>query len=271
MLINRNVTRTVKNSTETTKETSTPATSALSFALTTTDKFYVGFKEKFAARYFHLSVANTNACTLTVKYWDGSAFSAVQDLVDQTIGFTTSGFISWQNQTDWALKALTPITDVELYWIEITVSTNLSATTAMQAVLNLFCDDAMVRQYYPELITDTRWLPSSRTDYLEQYVAAKDLIVQRLKQKGAIKDESQILDLNEVAIPATHAAAFIIMFPVLSGEEERARAKDAEAEMNKALDMIRMDLDQDNSGIIEEDEEESGQTFRLRGNVGNLP
>lgn len=270
MLINRNVTRTVKNSTESTRETQSPASSTLAFVLTTSDAFYVGFKERFAARYFHLSTVNTNANTLAVTYWDGTTWTAVEDLVDQTIGFTQSGFISWQNDTDWTKKALDPITDVELYWIKIVPGASLSAGTALQAVLNLFCDDSMLRQYYPELISDTRWLPASRTDFLEQYVAAKDLIVQRLKQKGILTDESQILDLNEVAIPATHAAAFIIMFPVLSGDEAQEKARDAEKEMNKALDLVRLDLDLDNSGIIEEAEEESGQRISLRGNVGNL-
>src|SRR5688572_3940666 len=201
-MIRRNVTRTIKGSTETTFQTGTPATDTIAFALTTADKFYVGFKRPFGCRYFKMGVANTNAATLTVKFWDGSAWTAVEDLADQTSGFTTSGFISWRNPGDWEAKALTPISDVELYWLEFTVSANLSATATLQAVLNLFCDDFTMRAYYPSIAGGTRYLPTGRTDFLEQYLAAKDMVVTRLRELRAITDEHQVLDPTSVAIAA---------------------------------------------------------------------
>jgi len=263
-LIRRNVTRTILNSTEATKETDTPAASALSFVLTNSDKFYVGFKKPFAARYFHLSVLNTNSITVSMKYWNGTEFSSVDDLVDQTLGFTTNGFISWTNATDWKKVVQAGVSE-ELYWVEISVSGALSAGTALQAVLNIFCDDSLLRAHYPELISDTRWLPSGRTDFLEQYVAAKDQVVKRLKGDGIITDESQIIDPNEVANAAAHAAAFIIMFPVSRSDEDRQAAADAEKEMNKALNQVKLDIDINDDGVIQDAEQETGNVFKARG------
>jgi hypothetical protein len=179
--VHRNVTRTILNSTETTFKTSTPSADSLAIALTTSDALYVGYKLPFGSRYFHFGVLNVASVTVSVKYWDGSAWSAVEDLVDQTLGFTRSGFIAWQNQTDWAKQALSPLTDVELYWLKITVSGTLTGTATLQTVANIFADDQLLRAYYPELVSDTRYLPDSRNDFLEQYVAAKDLVVLRFE------------------------------------------------------------------------------------------
>lgn len=264
MLIRRNTTRTIKNTTETTRQTDTPAATTLAFALTTSDYFYLGFKKPFTSRYFHLSTVNSNAATLTVKFWDGSAWTAVEDLIDETIGFTQSGFISWQNPGGWTKSAQSPITDLELYWLRINVSANLSAGTILQAVLNLFCNDDMLRAHYPELITDTRYLPDSRTDFLEQYVAAKDLVVTRLKRDQIIDDESKLIDLDQVSLAAVHAAAYIILHPISRESDGDTRAKDAKDAMDKELSKIAFPVDVNDSGVIETAEEKAGNDVRLR-------
>lgn len=264
-LLRRNVTRTVKNSTETTTETDSPSASTLAFALTTSDAFYIGCKSPFASRYFAMStVCSVAGRTVSLKYWNGSDWAAVEDVVDQTLGFTASGFISWQNPGGWAKKALTPITDVELYWIKLTVSGTIT-DAVLQAVLNLFSDDALVRTYYPELISDSRYLPPDRTNYLEQHVAAKDLVVRRLKADGAIRDEAQIIDPNELALAAVHAFAWVLLNPIARSEEDRQRAKDALDDMGMEISRVPFDVDQNEDGKVDEVEKNTGFNFRKRG------
>lgn len=165
-VIHRNITRTILDSTETTLETKTPATDALDFVIGAANNFYIGFKKPFTTRYFHWATANTNSISVSVETWDGSQWQGVEDLVDQTIGFTRDGFLSWQNRASGAWKPSTqaPVSDKELYWARVTVSGDLSAGTSLQSVLNLFCDEDAVRAYYPYLITDERYLPEGRTD-----------------------------------------------------------------------------------------------------------
>lgn len=263
-LLRRNVTRTIKNSTESTRETDSPSATTLAFALTTSDKFYVGSKNPFACRYFHLSTVSSGSASITVKYWNGTSFVAVEDLVDQTLGFTVSGFISWVNPGGWVKKSQTPVTDQELYWIEITVSSTLTGAV-LQAVLNLFSDDTLVRSLYPELISDSRYLPPNRTDFLEQHIAAKDLVVRRLKADGVITDECQLVDPNEVSIAACHAFAYILLHPIARDQEDRQRAVDALDTMGKELSKVKLDIDQNKDGIIETTEEETGNRFLKRG------
>lgn len=257
-VINRNVTRTIKNTTESTLETKSISSDELAFNLQTTDEFFIGFKKPFTTRYFHFATANTEAATVSLEYWDGSDWSDVEDLVDQTQGFQQSGFLSWQNPGDWVALKQDPVSDRELFWVKLTVSANLSAGTSLQALLNLFCDNDLVSKYYPEIISDDRYLPEGKSDFIEQYEAAKDLVVLRLKQSKIIEDESQIIDINEVAVASVHAFAWILLNPIANSEEQEDRAKKARDNFNSELNEVRLDLDLDDSGVIETDEEEIG-------------
>lgn len=263
-LVNKNITRTILNSTEKTLYTASASADTLALAMTTSDKLYIGFREKFATRYFLFSTANTNAATLTVKYWDGDSYAAVEDLVDQTLGFTRNGFISWDNVNDWEKHAQAGITDVELYWIEISVSTNLSAGTILQCIENIFCDETLLRSYYPELVTDTSYLPANRTTFMDQYIAAKDLVVLRLKQDEIIEDESQILDVNEVCVAAVHATAWLILNPIARDEGDKERADKMFDNFNRELNASKKSFDFDNSGEVDEDEKNVGTVFIAR-------
>lgn len=250
-MLNRNVTRVIKNSTEVTYYTNTPSSGTTTWNLATTDAVYIGFQGKFSSRYFQLGTVNSVANTLSVYYWDGSQYTAVQDLIDQTLGFTQSGFISWTNAADWKDHNQSGTdSNLSLFWIKIVVGANLSAGTTLQAILNLFCDDSMVSAYYPEIISDTRYLPSGKTNWLEQYLAAKDLVVLRLVQRKVIENESQIIDINSVATAATHAAAFLILSVIATNDLMRERAKDAYDKFHYEISQTNFDVDVNNDGII---------------------
>lgn len=265
-MIRRNVTRTILSGAEKTHLTDTPNTDTLDFAITSSDKLYLGFRKPFASRYFAMDTLNTNPSVLSVKYWDGEAFVSVEDLIDQTRGFTKSGFVAWTNpDSNWDKKAISPISDVELYWIEISVSADMSAGTKIQGILNIFCDDELLATYYPDLINDTRWIPANQTNFLPQYVSAKDEIVTRLRQGQIIQDESQVLDVNTVAVAATHAAAWIIMNPTARGEEDRDNVKEARKAMIDSLSKVNFDFDYNNDGEISESEKGQGFRFFPRG------
>lgn len=255
-MINRQVTRVLKNSTEVTSSTNTINSDTVAWALTALDAVYIGFQNKFAARYFQMGTVNVVANTVSVSYWNGTAYTAVQDLLDQTVGFTQSGFISWTNQSDWQAHTQTGTdSNLLLYWVKLTTNQTLTAGATLQCVLNLFCDDSLVRAYYPEIITDTRYLPSSRTNFLEQYVAAKDLTVLRLKQRRLIDLESQIIDPNNVAIASVHAAAYLILSPIASSDSLRQMADQAKSEFEKEVSQLNLGIDQDKDGIVTDTEQ----------------
>lgn len=254
IMIERNITRTIKNTTETTKETFSITSDPLLFVLTTSDFFYVGFQDRFSTRYFDLSVVNSNSFTLTIEQWDGSTWVAVEDIVDQTVGFTKSGFISWVNGDIWEKVAQAPIDDVELFWVRMSVSADLSASTALQTCINLFSDDAELRIHYPDLITDSRYLPDSRTNFLEQHLAAKNYVVQRLKQSNEIRSEGEIIDINPVMMAAIHRVAWTILNPIAMDDETKDLAARALELFSNELSSINLNLDSDRDGKVDENE-----------------
>lgn len=528
-MINREVTRTILNTTETTGDTRSLQGSALAFALGGSDKFYVGFPGRFNNRFFKPGVPNTNTTVLSVKTWDGTAFVAVSDLIDETKCFSKNGWVHWENRTDWVKKKQSPVDDKDLFWAEfsiggggggstaatasidgaggspvqatasiddgtagipndgelvtivagtttyvfefdtdasvgagnfpvdigaltsaadvlealqvvmndeidsndltssfdggngtinmtagasfsgtsgnapnvtvgqtgsgfdiidfsggssgsslpadgdivniavdvsgpilvftfefddnastgptsipvnigtslqdsldnlqaaidanipsadittlgstgsilLTAGVNfpgisgntelqsnavgngvitvtgtdpsnffqgglaggggggLSAGTTMEAVLNLFSDDNDLRIYYPELVTDARFLPKNRTDFLEQHEAAKNEVVVRLKQRRLIMFEYQILDINSVNIAAIHACAKIIYAGMDGSEEILALMNQAKDEFDEQINQTRLNVDQNEDGVISEAEKRdvSTQTF----------
>lgn len=268
-MLNRRITRVVLNTTEVTEKANSINSDPLVLNIDETAAVYIGYHLPFASRYFYVTVANAVAATsLTVEYWNGSAWTAVDDLIDQTssggITLAQSGFISWQNPGDWQPSAQTGVdADVELYWIRLKVNDQITATTAVQAILNLFSDDNMLRAYYPELITDTRYLPASRTNFLEQHQMAKDLVVLRLKQRKVIEEEGQVIDVNEVAVAATHACAWMILNPIATSDETRAQRDDAQKNFDNEISLLNFSVDENKDGAVSSSERDSIRSMRI--------
>lgn len=261
-MINRNITRTILNATDTTEKTKTITSDSLVFEMVTSDFFYLGFTHPFCTRYFNFKTLNTNSTNVKVEYYTTSGWRSVEDLVDQTEGFTKSGFISWLNPGDWFWSEQAPIVHQSpyflqgllKYWVRISVSADLSAGTELQSVLNLFCDASDFAVLYPEMLSDSRYLPPGQTDFLPQFNAAKDLVVNRLKQSGKIREESQVLDINEVAYAAVHATAYLILFPIAEDDDTTKRRDDSFKAMNEQISRGVTVVDRDSSGDITDKE-----------------
>ena len=256
-MINRRVTRVLQNATEITGFLTQPNSANKVVALTTSDFLYLGFYGRFASRYFQVGVANAVVSALTVEQWNGAAWVAVDDLVDQTsVGGATlaqSGFISWVNKETWKESTQTGVdADVSLYWVRIKVSANLTGTTALKSILNVYSDDQLLAAYFPELVSDANYLPSGKTNFLDQHVAAKDLVVLRLKQRKMIDDESQIIDPNDVAIASVYAAAKLILQPIATSEDSKTLLVMAAGGFDAEIGKVSFSVDQDGDGIVSE-------------------
>lgn len=256
-MINRRVTRVVLNTTEITGFLNKPNSADYVLALQTTDALYLGLHGRFACRYFQVGVANAVVSSISVEQWDGSAWVAVDDLVDQTsVGGATlaqSGFISWVNKSTWVASTQTGAdADVSLYWVRIKVSANLSGTTALKGILNVYSDDSLLAAYFPELVSDANYLPSGKSNFLDQHIAAKDLVVLRLKQRKIIDDESQIIDPNDVAIASVYACAKLILQPIATSEDSKTLLAMASTGFDAEISKVSFGVDEDGDGIVSE-------------------
>lgn len=273
-MINRNITRVILDSTEVTDKTKSVSSKPLALAMTSSDYLYLGFKQPFTTRYFQFETPNTTALTLSAEFWNGQTWLSVEDFVDETSGFTQSGFISWMNMGRWMYSNQAPISpvytydsyamDLKYYWLRLKTSGTLSAGTSLQSIVNLFCDDTLFSVYYPDLLSDSRYLPTNRSNFMEQYLAAKDYVVRRMRQMGKITDEGDILDVTDVAVAACHATAYIILNPIARDQESRdtanAALKACEAELARGTQTV----DTNKDGVLEQAEKFSGTSFMKR-------
>lgn len=122
-----------------TSEVSDNTLSSFSTALvpmTTTDYIYIGFYEQFDAIELTPYVDNNqNSSFLTVSYWNGVRWLALA-INDDTCGATTvtfsrKGKISWSLPDDWKQNIPFDAFLSRGYWVRLSVSADLTATTAI--------------------------------------------------------------------------------------------------------------------------------------------
>lgn len=125
---------------------------------------YIGSHVPFSGLDVDVDAANANASVLSVDYWDGSAWSDISP-TDGTIStgatFGQDGTITWTVPTDWAAAKLKDIVSTAktglgaggpLFWVRLTVSAALDATTTLNSILAINRDTT-----YAELPSGTTW------------------------------------------------------------------------------------------------------------------
>ncbi|MHA2313323.1 MAG: hypothetical protein ACXADF_17690 [Candidatus Thorarchaeota archaeon] len=100
-----------------------PATPAVN------DAFYIGMDLPLPAIKLNIGTAGVGTWTITWEYYDGSSWTALSGVIDDTTGFTVAGseIVSWTIPPDWATTTVNSIAD--LYWVRGRVSayTNVNA------------------------------------------------------------------------------------------------------------------------------------------------
>ncbi len=93
------------------------------------DAYYIGADHKFGYARLNVGTAGAGTWTITWKYWDGSAWTALSNVTDGTDGFTAaagSHDVTFDTPADWATTTVAAI--ASLYWVkaEVTAYTSLA-------------------------------------------------------------------------------------------------------------------------------------------------
>ena len=240
------------------------------------DKLYVGYEKPINAFYLELEVANTTTNIMSLKYFNGSAFTAVKDYKDDTKGMTRSGFVHWQRDqvdADGRLdEAKTTINGLEQYWYEVTVSADHSVGTELKGLNLVFADDEDLRGEVPE-IADFR--NASESSFILVHQAVKNELIQDLRNKGRLKQKDNtsaklnqrydlknivcwdLLDPFEVRVAAKFWALEKIFFNISDALDDKhyQRYQDFREKRNEAYQLFFMSLDIDDDGITDSNEQ----------------
>jgi hypothetical protein len=244
------------------------------------DYLYIGSDLPFNHRYFNVSTANDQTSAVSVDIWSGSAWNPAVDVVDQTKGsagktLSQSGIISWTTDRNksWGSNdttenmtgsGLTSLKIYGLYWVRLSFSADLKATTALKYVGHKFSRDTDLGGYYSDLTRSNvmSGFKAAKTNWDEQHVLAAEEIIRDLRKKQIIWSRNQIFGWEEFVDASVHKVAEIAYSAFGADYEERRKV--ARERYDEALDKLVFAVDKDEDGRVEESEQRSNHRRLVR-------
>jgi hypothetical protein len=223
------------------------------------DYLYLGFVRNFGACYIELTVPNTNTNTLQAEYWDGSTWQSLS-IQDESKGLTRSGFIQW----DKSLLNSTTVNGEVAYYIRLKPSADQTLTT-VRGINIVFSDDNRMKREFFE-IDNSNLLPPGETSHITTHAAAKDMIIQQLRNMGYIKEDSSAVesmvtawdlhDMFEVREAATFLALSKIFFTLSDSVDDNwwQKYREYQAKFEESFRLARISFDLDNDGVVDTNE-----------------
>jgi hypothetical protein len=153
------------------------------FGLETNNYLYFGRVKPFTATYVEMT-AQTNfiSSTAVVEYYNGSTWSAVPNLNDDSRMLSRSGFIQFDLPSDWAE---TTVGFHSRYFIRISPTVSTSSDMQLQGINILFSDDQDLNGVYPGV---TNYRDSSELSFVLRHENSRNLIIQEIRNRGLRKE-----------------------------------------------------------------------------------
>jgi hypothetical protein len=240
-------------------------------ALETADFLYIGRDKPFNALYAEVSSANAVSTSLAATYYDGTTWTSLPLLVENTKAFQRSGFIKWVLPYSGSslLWEESTVNSVSKYWMRLAVGSTLTGTTALQGLNIVFSDDQDLKAEDRAILA---MLPRDENDsrvttHILSHVAARESIVDALRLKGHYKtldlsagsqdeghaegvDEWDILDIGQVRQASTYKALSKIYYQASDSVDDihYAKAKDYDGLYKQSLDLFLLTLDANDDG-----------------------
>jgi hypothetical protein len=230
------------------------------------DALYLGSELPFNHRYIEVSVANDQASVASVQIWNGSSWENAVDVLDLTAlagkTLAQSGVLSWSPDKDGSgfqkaestedVTGLTSFKIYDRYWVKITFSADLKATTALKYIGHKFSEDADLTQAYPLLaLTELKTafaLGGSKTSWMEQAVLAAEEIIADLKSMGVAESPNQLLDWSVLKLASVHKTAEIIFRAF--GTKYKDDLAEAKSAYSRALQIKNFAIDRDRNARL---------------------
>ena len=175
------------------------------------DYLYVGFYLQFdTIEMTPFTTNNTASSVLTMEYWNGSTWAAV-DIVDGTTGGTTitlsaKGKITWTLPADWKQNIPFDAFLSRAYWVRFKVSVALTSTAAI-AECRVYCvPPALKKHKHVEVAGDKVFL-AGRPDAQDQVDISREL-----EEYGFIGDSSGSFRVGGVDGIVALSAAYNTLF-----------------------------------------------------------
>lgn len=221
------------------------------------DSIYIGLYKPFNKNYIEFKTPAVADVNLTATYWDGTAYQPLT-LVDDSKGFTRSGFISFEKPSDWASNT---INGKDKYYIKLNAD---DFTADIQGLNIVYSDDNDLRK---EVRCIDDYLQQSDISFIAYHNSARDEIIQTLRNGGHTtkidnQDFSQnltkwdLLDMGEVNQAAKYLCLSKIFFDVSENIDDKQyqRYVDFLGFYGSAFKLYKSSLDANDDGIADSEE-----------------
>lgn len=200
-------------------------------------------------------VTSTHDGTLSMEYWNGSAFTALTIQNDATNALKKSGYVVWTQPTDDAK-------DSGFYKYRFNINAVSGAfVQTIRHVGIIFAQDFDLKEDYPNILDH---LPTNDTSMIRFHVSAKKDIIQYFRQKGykvydtepKDLDEFDFLDPTQLKQAGKFLALSKIFFWLSDSTEDKwyQKFQDYRSRGYDAVDVFYITLDTNNNGVEDEGE-----------------
>lgn len=238
------------------------------------DFLMIGKRKGFCALYVEINQPNAVDIDLEAEYWNGTAWTALPLLAEDTAGFQRSGFIKWAIPADWAIgsdQTGCP-QNATNFWLRFSVDLSLTNTTAITGINLVFADDNDLRILNWQ-IDDFR--PKTQagdrpTSHILTHVAAREEILQRWIRDGVLKqsdatgkillvDQWDLFDINQIRQAAKYLALSMIYFALSDQKDDMywLKSREYQASYSAAMKLAILSLDTNDDGKPDLKEEQA--------------
>jgi hypothetical protein len=243
------------------------------FAYTAGQYLYIGSLLPFNNLWFQLSSLNLVTTVPTIEIWYNNAWTAAVDVIDETRGLKQSGRLQWNTHYDrsWQVEAeasripaLASFEIYNFYWLRISWSVTMTASTQIAYIGQKFSDDAVLQSFYPDLLLPNvlASFETGKTDWDEQHYMAAEHIIRDLKKRNVIKARGQLLDHCLLTDASAYKVAEIVYSAM--GTAYADHKIDAGKKYIEALDLKYFNVDHNASGRLEPVERVINTSFGTR-------
>lgn len=160
-----------------------------------TEGIFIGSTKPLSKIYIELD-AREETTEIVVESWNGSAFTPIDFVIDETFGLVQSGFISWpesidQEKTDYDSTG-------KKYWIKLTANSNPEEVSIHG--INLVLSNDADLSFVPNI---SDFLPDNSTSFIAFHQEARDIIVQMLRNSGkniSHYDSETLIETRQVEV-----------------------------------------------------------------------
>lgn len=229
------------------------------------DYLYIGFEKPVSTVYVEIPVPNENDNVFTLEYHDGTAWTTAQ-LDDGTKGFTRSGYMEWAKASLNAVE----VDGITKYFVRLRPNVDHTVTTIRGINLVFSCDSALKSEFFE--VDNAGLLPAGETSHIVHHVAARNAIVQRLRNLGYLKTDSggvrSIVDqwdlhnIQEIRQAATMLALAKIFFNLSDSPDDNwfLKYREYQDKYEESFRLSRLSMDENDDGV--EDSSESQKQIK---------